>query len=77
MSFNKDNLIQTLYDNEFNVPTFFNYYYFALVDRADPYFTVTASHFNSLMARSGAPLIILNLVKVSDYYIFKKYFFFV
>ncbi|XP_065648224.1 polyphosphoinositide phosphatase isoform X2 [Hydra vulgaris] len=37
-----------------------------LVDRADPYFTVSASHFNSLMSRSGAPLIILNLVKIKE-----------
>ena len=39
-----------------------------LVDRADPFFTTTAVHFNSLMARYGAPLIVLNLVKVSLYW---------
>ena len=38
--------------------------FFIVVDRADPYFTATAKHFNSLMSRYGAPLVILNLVKV-------------
>ncbi|XP_057307626.1 polyphosphoinositide phosphatase-like [Hydractinia symbiolongicarpus] len=37
-----------------------------LVDRADPYFTSTGSHFNALMSRYGAPLIILNLVKIKE-----------
>lgn len=37
-----------------------------LVDRADPFFTTTAVHFNSLMSRYGAPIIVLNLVKIKE-----------
>ncbi|XP_066936633.1 polyphosphoinositide phosphatase-like [Clytia hemisphaerica] len=37
-----------------------------LVDRADPYYSVPAMHFNSLMSRYGTPLIILNLVKIKE-----------
>ena len=37
-----------------------------LVDRADPYFSATAIHFNSLMSRYGSPIIILNLVKIKE-----------
>ena len=40
------------------------YIHLILVDRADPYYSVPAMHFNSLMSRYGSPLIILNLVKV-------------
>eukprot|EP00794_Sanderia_malayensis_P012377 gene12377-13650_t len=36
-----------------------------LVDRTDPYYAAAALHFNNLMARFGAPIIILILVKVS------------
>eukprot|EP00795_Rhopilema_esculentum_P017479 gene17479-9088_t len=34
-----------------------------LVDRTDPYYASAALHLNKLMARFGAPIIILNLVK--------------
>eukprot|EP00794_Sanderia_malayensis_P000047 gene47-641_t len=37
-----------------------------LVDRTDPYYGAAALHFNNLMARFGAPIIILNLVKKKE-----------
>ena len=37
---------------------------FVAVDRTDPYYAAAALHFNNLMARFGAPIIMLNLVKV-------------
>lgn len=37
-----------------------------LVDRADPYFSATATHFNQLLSRYGSPIIILNLVKIKE-----------
>lgn len=37
-----------------------------LVDQSDPYGFIAGQHFNSVLRRYGAPIIILNLVKVSD-----------
>ena len=39
--------------------------YFVVVDRADPFCSAAAQHFNQLLKRFGAPVVILNLVKVS------------
>lgn len=37
---------------------------FVLVDKADPYASMAAQHFNELFERYGTPVIALNLVKV-------------
>ena len=39
--------------------------HFLLVDRADPFCSAAGQHFNQLLKRFGAPVVILNLVKVS------------
>lgn len=38
-----------------------------LVDRADPFCNAASKHVNNLLERFGAPLVILNLVKVCNY----------
>ena len=40
---------------------------FSLVDQSDPYGFVAGQHFNSVLRRYGAPIIILNLVKVGAF----------
>ena len=44
------------------------------VDRADPFCSAAGQHFNQLLKRFGAPVVILNLVKVglSEKYVTKK-----
>ena len=37
---------------------------FCSVDRADPFCSAAGQHFNQLLRRFGAPVVILNLVKV-------------
>ena len=39
--------------------------YHVSVDQCDPYGYVAGQHFNQLLSRYGAPIILLNLVKVS------------
>ncbi len=45
---------------------------FISVDQADPYGFIAGQHFNWVLKRYGAPVIILNLVKVTPNILFSK-----
>ena len=51
--------------DDFSGPVFF--LLMILVDQSDPFWHAAGLHFNDVMKRYGAPIIILNLVKVSSH----------